>query len=182
MSERKIAYFAEIIGREVTAKKRRAKHQLANDLSKDAAKAIEAAIKKVDSQVAATRRQISRNENKKISEAITHEKASYFAMRNSHHAKLLDEVTEDLKLFTTSAEYESYLTERINEAKSKHSFAAAVKIRPEDMFFKQKIEEATGLKPLPGESDYIGGFILQNENGKISADYTFRTRLKEVEI
>jgi len=178
--EGKLKYFEEVIAREVEARKRRAKHQLANDLSKSAAVAIEAAEDKVNSRVEAARRDLMRKANKKIATATAEAKAAYITSRNIQQSKLLDDVLEKLKLFTQSAEYESYLIERINSVKAMQEFTV-VKLRPKDIFFAEAIQKATGLMPLAGENDYIGGFILHSENGKVQADYTFKERISQFE-
>ncbi|MCL2224601.1 MAG: V-type ATP synthase subunit E [Defluviitaleaceae bacterium] len=178
----KVAYFAGSIEREVAARKQRTKHQLALDLGKKAAEKIEAAEKKSTAQIEATRREINRDTNEKLSAATKRAKAAYFATRNSLQAQLLEDVAQDLGAFANSPEYENYLAERITKAKAKFPSATAVKLRPQDMHFSQKIQDVTALTPLPlpAETNCIGGFILQNENGKIRADYTFETRLSEV--
>lgn len=185
MSERKLEFFAEAINREVEARKRRAKHQLANDLSKSNAKSIEEAAENVNYQIDAAHREATRKSNKKVAAATTQAKAAYFAKQKSHKAQILSEVSEALKNFANSAEYETYLLQQIAAAKARHAFAAnsaTVKLRPQDMHLAEKIRETTGLHPKSGNPSFIGGFILQSENGKICADYTFKTKLVEVRI
>jgi predicted house-cleaning noncanonical NTP pyrophosphatase (MazG superfamily) len=154
MSESKLEYFAEAINREISARKIRAKHQLANDLSQHAAAEISAAENRVNDEIEKARRKIARDTNKKIAAATAREKATHFATRDSRQAQLLEAVAQDLREFVNSDEYENYLAEQIEAAKAKFPFAAEVIRDPE------------------------GGFILQSENGKIRADHTFRTRLQ----
>ncbi|MDR0273454.1 MAG: V-type ATP synthase subunit E [Clostridiales bacterium] len=173
-AKRKLEYFSEIITRETETKKRRALHQLANDLGKSTATEIAAAEEKMKSRVEAKRREIIRKSNRKIAEALARAKAEYFAARNALEEKLNEDVIAELKKFTQSEKYENYLVERINLYSS--SFRT-VKFRPQDMHLAEKIAQATGLQTQAGENDFMGGFILQNE--KIQADYTFKTRLEK---
>lgn len=172
---KKLEYFAEVVEREVEARKRRAKHQLANDLGKKAAAAVSEAEREVNARVEAARREMNRNANRKIAAVTTEAKAAFNAVRNSHQAKLLAEVAEELTAFTKSAEYESYLIEKI--AASKGEFTIA-KLTPQDMQHAEKIHQNTGITAVTGETDYIGGFILLTENKKIQSDHTFKHRLE----
>jgi vacuolar-type H+-ATPase subunit E/Vma4 len=179
MNAEKLEYFAEAIGREVEARKRRAKHQLANDLGKAAAAEIGAAEEKMQKQLEKTRREAQRESNKKIAAETARAKAAYFAAQESQRAELRREVAQELTAFANSTDYESYLIERILAAKSKHSFFAAVRLCSQGLQFAEKITQATGLATQPANPDCIGGFVLQNENGTIQLDCTFKTRLKE---
>lgn len=154
----KLEFFAEIIEREIETKRRRQKHQLANDFAKKTAAAIEAAQEKTEFRVKAARNSLIRAANRKIALALTEAKAEYFRTRKHHQAKMLESVRQELKKFANSAEYDNYLQERIKQIKETLPFAATeVKHHPE------------------------GGFILQSENGKLRADYTFNTRLNAYE-
>jgi vacuolar-type H+-ATPase subunit E/Vma4 len=176
MSEKKLEYFSDVVAREVENRRRRARHQLANNLSEHHAKAIEAAHEKINSRVEAMRLDLSRKANKKISEATTSARAKYNSQRELLSIKLHEDVARELKKFSQSDEYENYLIERILAAKAKWNFNdGAVKLRPSDMVFADAIREATGLSPEEGD-DFMGGFILQNENAK--GDYTFDARLE----
>jgi vacuolar-type H+-ATPase subunit E/Vma4 len=176
---KKLEYFAQIIEREVELKKQRAKHRLANDLGEKAAEEIKKAEKIIYTYTEEKKRDLKRRANKKIAAATAEAKAAFNETRTMLNAKMLDGVSEKLKEFTQSAEYEIYLTERIRAARAVQGFhAGVVKLRPEDMRFAQAIHQATGLTPVTGENDYAGGFILQSKNEKIKADYTFKTQLE----
>ncbi|MCL1845309.1 MAG: hypothetical protein FWF77_05345 [Defluviitaleaceae bacterium] len=173
----KSEYFEEIIAREVEARRRRVKHQLANDLSKSHAAEIEAAQKRVNLRVDTARKNFSRKANRDTAVAVRCEKSAHSILRNSLQAKLLDDVYKELVTFANSPKYEEFLLTKINLLRGEFS---VVLLRPEDMRFAEKIREATGLAPKEGESDYIGGFILQSGDGKIRADFTFKLRLENI--
>jgi vacuolar-type H+-ATPase subunit E/Vma4 len=174
-AERKLEYFTEVISREVELKKRRAKHQLANDISKNIAGVISSTEEKINAREQAKRRELTRKANKEIALATNRAKAKFNSFQNSLHKKIYFEILEELKLFTQSPKYEQYLIERMNEKKSNFS---VVKLCQRDMHFAAAIQKATGLTPEAVEDDYIGGFILQS--GRMLADYTFITRVKKV--
>ena len=180
MNERKLEFFAEVIGREVASRKQREKHRLANDLSRESAEAIAAAESAMASRVAAAKREIIRETHKRLSAETRRARGEYVSKRDVFFAEVIAAVTEDLQDFASSDMYENWLDEQISRAKAKHDFAVIIKLRPEDMPFAEKIREASDLAPIPGETDYIGGFILENETGNIQANYTFKSRLDEV--
>lgn len=174
---KKLQYFEEVVSREVELRKRRAKHRLAKDLSKECAAEIEAAQERVDLRVNTARNNLTRKSNSENAVALRDAKAAHFSLRKSFQSQILDDVREELISFANSSKYDDYLLPRIERVKADF---AVVKLRPEDMRLAEKIRDTTGLTPVEGDSDYLGGFILQSENGKIRADYTFRTRLENI--
>ena len=171
----KAEYFAEVIAREIEQRRRRAKHQLANDLSAAHAAEIEAAQERVNLRVSAARKSLARQTNRETAFAIHSAKAAFATLRRSLQAKLLDDVHGELIAFAKSPKYEDFLLTKIGLLKGDFS---VVLLRPEDMHFAEKIREATDLTPREGESGFIGGFILQSEDGRLRADHTFRVRLE----
>ena len=178
LAEKKVEYFAEAITREVAARKLRARHTTANDLNKSVAKEIEAAEDEVNSRVEAARRELVRVANKKVADATATAKGEYIELRDSLRRGLLDDVTQDLRAFTRSDEYEVYLIERIRLEKVRSNLTV-VKLHFDDMRFVENIRQATGLTIVECIGDFIGGFVMQSENGKVSADFTFKARLEK---
>jgi vacuolar-type H+-ATPase subunit E/Vma4 len=168
----KLDYFAEVISREVESKRRRAKHQAANNLSISTAKAIEAAQNKADLELEKVRRGLLRESNKKIAAATYEARAAYNVLRSRLREDVFKAAEKELWEFTEKSEYEIYLSEQINALKSDFAF---VLLCPRDMRFSRA---AAGLIAEEGLQEYIGGFILLSENRKIQADYTFKTRLE----
>lgn len=179
---RKLEYFAETIEREVDLRKRRAKHRLASEISQAHAKTVEAAAEKITARVEAARRDLKREANKKIAAATAEAKAKFFAKRKILKLQLLDEVLSELIAFARSEEYVKFLIKKILAAKADFpDETPVVKIGRNDTRAIFSIAQATGISPEISESDYIGGFIIESGDGKIRADYTFRTRLSETE-
>ncbi|MCL1883366.1 MAG: hypothetical protein FWF81_06425 [Defluviitaleaceae bacterium] len=176
MDNRKLEYFAEAIEREVESRKRREKHQIANDLSRKTADAIKREEEKMDFVIETARRDVMRKSNKKIALATAKAKAAFITKQNELHAEILNDVNGDLIAFTQSEKYKDYLIEKINATKTSHNFSA-VKLRPADMEFANEILQKTNLTPVQGNDDYIGGFILQNETAKL--DQTFKFKLQK---
>ena len=182
VAEKKLEYFADVLAHEIEAKKRRATHRLANDLSQSTANAIESAEKKMLLRVEKMRNELTAQANKKIAYAANQAKSLFFVMQTKHRAKLLEDVRKNLEDFTKTDDYQNWLTQKILDAKAAHRFAHTVKIRPQDSTLRAKIETATALAVIVDDDDYIGGFVLQCETGKTRADYTFREKLQEVQI
>ncbi|MCL2357152.1 MAG: V-type ATP synthase subunit E [Defluviitaleaceae bacterium] len=172
---KKSDYFAEVISREIELRRRRAMHQLANDLSKTHAAEIEDAQKRVNLRIEAARKNLLRKSNHETTSAVHQEKSAYFSLRQSLLNSLLTDVRKELEAFAKSPKYENFLLLKINLLKADF---AVVLLRPADMHFAEKIREATGLTPRAGDDEFLGGFILQSENGKIRADHTFNMRLR----
>jgi vacuolar-type H+-ATPase subunit E/Vma4 len=175
MAERKLEYFAEAIEREIEARRRRLLHQIANDLSKETAAEIKAAEERVSSRVKAARRHLMQKANKKIALATAEARAGYITKQNFLHAKILADVTKELISFTQSEKYEGYLIEKINMAKTAHTFST-VKLCPRGTQFSDAIQNKTGLMPVQGKDDFIGGFVLQGN--RVKSDHTFKARLQ----
>ncbi|MCL1842451.1 MAG: hypothetical protein FWF79_01425 [Defluviitaleaceae bacterium] len=175
-AERKLEYFAEVIAREVEARKRRAKHQTANDLSKKTAAALVAAEDRINAATEAARRDILRKSNAKVAAATAQAKAEFLSARDTARARMYEELANELKAFTRCAEYENYLIERINYVKT--LAFDIVKLCPSDSHHAEAVAKATGLTIAENRDEFMGGFILQSKNGKILADHSFQTRLK----
>jgi len=173
----KYEYFTETISGEIELRRRRAKHQLANDLSRNHAAEVEATQKRVNLRIETARKNISRKLNRETSAAIRCEKSAHFILRQSLQSKLMDDVYKELVSFASSPKYEDFMLTKIGLLRGNFS---DVLLRPEDMHLAEKIHEATGLSPKEGNSDYIGGFILQSGDGKIRADHTFKLRLESI--
>ena len=171
-------FFTQAIARDAKAKKQRAKHQLANDLSRHLAESISVVEQTTENRLESEKRRIIHSVNRQLSEAQFSEKIKYTNMRDRQIAWLFDTAKTELENFTRSPEYESYLVERINQVKQDYDFAI-VSLNSSDMHLAEKIMQATSLIVEEGCSDYIGGFILLTKNRKARIDYTFKTRLKE---
>ena len=180
-SSEKLTYFTEAIEREIEARRLRAKHQTANDLSKITAEELEAAQAHVNSRIEVMRQELSRKANKRIAAATAEAKAAYIAVRTACHARLREEVATDLHNFAQSEAYTYYLPERVNAIKNAINFEATrVKLPPIHMHHAENIRQATGLEVEPNETAFAGGFIIENKTAKIQADYTFETRLMDL--
>ena len=180
MYEKKLHYFTDAIAREVDARKQRAKHQMANNLSGETAAALEAAESRANFQFEATRRKLQRTANKKTAAATTQARADFTTKRNKLMNSLRQEAEEELLTFAEeSPEYESYLIEKITKELNRSHFTtdSTLKIHPRDMKFAESIQKSTGLTPTKGTTDSIGGFILESPTSR--ADYTFKTLLTQ---
>jgi vacuolar-type H+-ATPase subunit E/Vma4 len=176
----KLEYFREAMGREVEARRLKGRHRAANELSVAAAVELEAAQAHVDSRVEHMRAEVGRKANVKIAAAVAEARAAYIAVRTAGYERLDEEVAADLEAFAKTAEYGYYLPERINAMKNELNFnAVKVKIPARHMRYAEEIGRRTGLKVEAGEVEFTGGFILQNETGRVQADFTFETRLGE---
>jgi|GEM_PF-1010854 len=176
---KKIDYFTDTIAREVSARKRKQMHQLANNLSKDVSAKISAAETKIKIRLDIAQRQITRDINKHLSQVAFEEKSKYINMKNRYISQLFEDVRRDLNSFTQTLAYADSMIQHIESVKQKHAFTI-VQVMPTDMHLSEKIEAATRLKVEACETDCIGGFIMLTENRKIRADYTFKTRLAEI--
>ena len=175
--EKKLQYFTDVIFREIATKKQRIKHQAANSISKETATAIEAAEDRVNFQIEAAKRKLWRDVNIKVSAATKEARRILAAKRNAISGALMQEVAAELITFTQTPGYESYLISRITQARKKGRDFTTVKLTPRDMRFAGAIRQATGLSPVAGDGDYIGGFVLQSTSSR--ADHTFKTRLEK---
>jgi len=175
--EKKLEYFADVIFREVAAKKQRIKHQAANSISEDTATALEAAEDRANFQIEAAKRKLLREINIKISIATKEARAALGARRDIISDDLMQEAAAELVTFTQAPGYEAYLISRITQARQKGRGFTSVKLSPRDMRFAVAVRQATGLSTVEGEGDYIGGFVLQSASSR--ADHTFKTRLEK---
>jgi len=156
----KLEFFEAVIKREVEARKTRAKHQLAVELSEATAAGVEAAQEQACHRVETARREQEREANIKIAAATADAKREYNAARAAFFAEIVGEVRRDLVEFMRSEEYEGYLQERIAEVK-------AMKL--------------AGTSKAEAVASPEGGFVLQSKNGRMRGDYTFATRLEDLQ-
>ena len=176
--EKKLEYFAQLISKEVEAKKLKARRQMAADMEKAIADALSAAETEAEQHIKNERQAIQKAQNKRRTEAKAQARRQLASLREELTAKLLEEVKTTLDDFIHSHEYESHLIDNIQTAlaNSKHNFTY-IQLTPNDMRLSHAIQEATGLTPEVGSESAIGGFKLLSANRGIAADFTFAPRL-----
>jgi len=175
-NERKLEYFSDIIMQEVEKKKNDANFKLETELRQHNSATLEITARDSNQALQAKQDQIHQQANRQITTAKVRAMAQYVQTRNQQIDLLFVAVMAQLAQFTQQAEYETYLIERINKTKTISSFSI-VKLSPLDMRLEETIKTATNLTPETGNDDFIGGFILLNENRTIQIDYTFKTKL-----
>jgi len=175
-NERKLEYFSDIIMREVEKKKNDANFKLAAELRQHNSATLEITARDNKQALQAKQDQIQQQANRQITTAKVRAMAQYVQTRNQQTDLLFIAVMAQLAQFTQQTEYETYLIACINKMKNISNFTI-VKLSPLDMRLEETIKTATGLTPETGDDNFIGGFILLNENRTIQIDYTFKTRL-----
>ncbi|MCL1862068.1 MAG: hypothetical protein FWF78_00690 [Defluviitaleaceae bacterium] len=175
----KVAFFEEIIGREVERRTRLARHKLAKELSAATAREVDAVHKRVCAEVAEAKSAMERSANKAVAEATQKAGAEYNALYTAFFQEIKDEVKEKLIAFTQTDEYGEYLKERIVKNMRVELFGCKILLRPQDMYLAEEIKKSTNDNTSSvdfGKEDFIGGFILRSE--KMQVDCTFKTRLE----
>jgi len=183
-TEKKLEHFTEAIAKEVEAKKRKARWQMAADMNEAVSRGVAGAETEAELYISNEKQAVQKAGNKRISEAKTQYRRALTALHAELTAKLLEGVKADIVSFIQSHEYESYLIGSIQTAlaQSRHSLLY-VQLTQADLRLGSIIRDVTGLIPEQGEEDSIGGFRLLSANRGVAVDCTFKSRLaKEAEV
>jgi len=176
--ERKLQYFATSMNQEVEAEKQQITLETQITAAKSTEEALDILKRRNRVLLQAKQEELRRHANRQIAEAKVRAMTEFVDTRTAEIDHLFIDATAYLAEFTQAAEYESYLIERISETKQRADFTRVL-LSPLDMRFEQSIKTATELTPQAGNDNFIGGFILVNENHTIQADYTFKTALED---
>jgi len=179
-AEKKLDYFSEIITKEVEAKKRKARRQMAAEAAEAISHATAKAETEANTQIEAERQATQKSNNKRISEADSQARRALAALREQLTAQLFDDIKSDIIAFTTSPDYENFLINSIQVTQSqiRHPFTY-IQLPPSTFHLSSKIQEVTGLTPEPGGESDIGGFILLSANRSMASDNTFKSSLEK---
>ena len=175
VSEKKLEYFNRAVRKEVEAKKRQTRQQLANEFNCAVAQAVADTQAETHRQVQAQNQALTRIANKRVAEATTEVRRSLAYLQERLTAQLFDGIKADVVAFTQSAEYEDFLVSGIKAAVGRLGYAPVyVQIVPDDMRFKTAVEEGTGLTVELGDSGMLGGFRLLDEKRYRVEEYSFQ--------
>jgi len=170
--ERKLSYFSKTVEDELTTKQR----EIFAGSKKDLYKTTENIEQQHQEKLKIKQEEFNRISNRKIAEAKVKAMRGFVEIKLEELEKLFVSISAILAEFTQSAEYENYLIESINAKKNRADFTRVL-LSPYDMRMESKIKTATGLSVEPGRDDYIGGFILLDNNHTVRDDCTFKTTL-----
>lgn len=175
----KVAYFEEVVGREVEARVRQETARVESELREREKRELAEAREREGARLAEAVAEMERNANRAVAEATRRAKADYNEARTRFFEEIKGEVISELKAFTQTAEYAGYLKEKI--AAAWREGLDRVVLRPQDKDLAEEIKKSIGNKISAveiSEEDFLGGFILRGD--KKQDDHTFITRLGEL--
>jgi vacuolar-type H+-ATPase subunit E/Vma4 len=186
--EKKLEMFSDITMNEVEEKRRKIQRDSGEKLRSAADEAVRAAEKSAQERLREERYAIDKLNNKQTVAASAEAKRSLIKLRDKLTEELFADIEADVRAFTESAEYESYLTDEINAAVHENAGRYTVLlVLPRDlgaarriaaaMANTQQISVETGGGDITGE-DFIGGFKLASADRRAMADYTLSARLR----
>ncbi len=176
--EEKITALEKMAVAAAEAKKRQAADEMDGRFKSMVDEAVRDEERKAGETVRAERYKIEREMNKRLVDASGGAKREFITWRDGLTEDLLTDVLQDLRLFTSSPEYEKFLADKIKAAAQTGKYEA-VQLTPEDMRYAEAIETASGLKAEQAPDDFIGGFRLISAGRRAVSDHTLAGRFNE---
>jgi len=119
---------------------------------------------------------VSEKNERLIHKQIEH-KQDLLNMREGYINKIFGDVNERLLQYIKTPQYESYVTDLILKVKKNLSGETVLQISSNDEILI-KVSKALNIEAIFSEEDFIGGFLLIDEQNHIRIDETFKTKLE----
>ena len=167
----KLDAFAKRIKDDIDTKRRQEAKEIQDAIAQAIQDAESEAKRASNEQLRIELAKLERESNKKIYAANTKARQQLFELKESQKNEILYELETNLRNFTKSPEYKTFLQDGIDST-STDAFATII-LMPQDTV-------DTSLVIEKSEEDFIGGFKLQSADKRVMTDYSLQKRLGEL--